>query len=122
MQMASTSKPAPKAQPKPQPKADFQKLKGRWLRPDGGYVVEIKSVQDNGVLDASYANPQPIKISKANASLDGDKITVHIEFDDVNYRGSFYDLIYNPQTDQLQGTYYQAVMGQRFDIAFVRMP
>src|SRR5215475_3216301 len=30
---------------------EFQRLKGRWQRPDGGYIVEVKSVDDSGRMD-----------------------------------------------------------------------
>ena len=29
----------------------FDKLNGRWLRPDGGYVLEIRSVDASGKID-----------------------------------------------------------------------
>jgi hypothetical protein len=34
---------------------DFQKLKGNWLRPDGGYVIEIRDVDDKGKMNAAYS-------------------------------------------------------------------
>jgi len=35
---------------------EFQKLKGRWRRPDGGYIMAINSINDAGALDAAYFN------------------------------------------------------------------
>lgn len=99
----------------------FEKLKGRWLRPDGGYVVDVKSVDQRGTMDVAYLNPQPIKVSKAVASRDGTVTKVFIELRDVNYPGSTYTLTYDPQSDRLQGVYYQAALEQRFDVFFVRM-
>ena len=104
----------------PIPKADFRKLKGKWLRPDGGYVLEIKAAADSGILDASYVNPQPIHVAKAEASQDGQTVKVFIELRDVNYPGSTYDLTYDPQNDSLQGIYYQAALRQQFEVVFVR--
>src|SRR5258707_14443347 len=49
-----TNPPATVAAAKP----DFQKLKGKWLRPDGGYVVDVRSVADDGAMDAAYFNPK----------------------------------------------------------------
>ena len=46
----------------------FEALKGRWRRPDGGYVVDVKGVDENGKMDVSYANPKRINVSKAEAS------------------------------------------------------
>jgi hypothetical protein len=100
---------------------EFQKLYGKWVRPDGGYVLELSSVEDGGKIAASYSNPRPINVSKAEASRDGAATKVFIELRDVNYPGSTYDLTYNPQVDQLQGSYYQAALQQQFDVYFVRM-
>ena len=36
------------------------------------------------------------------------------------YAGSSYELNYDPVSDQLKGTYYQAVAQQKYDIYFVR--
>ena len=48
--------------------SEFQKLKGRWQRLDGGYIVEIKGVAGNGSIEAAYFNPQSIHVAKAEAS------------------------------------------------------
>ena len=48
---------------------DLKKLVGRWLRPDGGYVIEIRNVRANGDLDVGYLNPRPINVSKAKARI-----------------------------------------------------
>ena len=101
--------------------SEFQKLKGNWVRPDGGYILELRSVEDGGKIAASYSNPRPINVSKAEASQDGLATKVFIELRDVNYPGSTYDLTYNSQADQLQGIYYQAALQQQFDVYFVRM-
>ena len=120
-------RPTPAATPaiapatKVAPKADFQKLQGKWRRPDGGYVLEIKSVADSGKLDASYANPRPIHVAKAEASQEDKAIKVFIELRDVNYPGSTYDLTYDPPSDSLQGIYYQAALQQQFEVVFTRI-
>jgi len=102
-------------------KPGFDVLKGRWLRPDGGYVVDVKSVDASGKMDASYSNPRRINVAKAEVSRDGPAIKVFIELRDANYPGSTYNLTYDPQSDQLQGTYYQAALQQQFEVFFVRM-
>ena len=38
---------------------------GRWLRPDGGYVLQLSDPGPNGELKAAYFNPQPINVSRA---------------------------------------------------------
>jgi len=99
---------------------DFRKLVGRWLRPDGGYVLAIRSIDAKGKLDASYLNPKPIHVARAEASQDGAALKVLLELRDANYPGSTYTLVYEPQRDQLQGLYYHAGLRQIFDVVFVR--
>jgi uncharacterized protein (DUF2147 family) len=99
---------------------DFGALKGRWLRPDGGYILSVKDVDTGGKMEAAYYNPRPINVSKAQATREGATLKVFIELKDAGYPGSTYTLIYDPKTDQLGGVYYQAAIGQRFDVFFVR--
>ncbi len=99
----------------------LDRLTGRWLRPDGGYVIEIRSAQPDGVLDASYFNPRPIHVSRAEWRHNGDRLRVFIELRDANYPGSTYDLAYLPDQDRLVGAYFQAVHRQTFDVEFVRL-
>jgi hypothetical protein len=116
-----------KAQPKKESaagtktKTGFEVLEGRWLRPDGGYIVQIRSVEGSGKMDAGYFNPRPINVSKAQATKEGGKIKVFIELSDAGYPGSTYTLTYDPKEDVLRGVYYQAIMKQSFDVFFTRM-
>lgn len=105
----------------PEARPEFQKLKGRWQRPDGGYVLEFKGVESNGKLDAGYFNPNPIHVARAAAIQEGNLTKVFVELRDINYPGSTYSLVYDPATDQLQGNYFQALEQQNFDVIFVRM-
>jgi hypothetical protein len=98
------------------------RLVGRWLRPDGGYVIEIRSVAESGGIDASYLNLNPIHIARAEASKAGEALRVDIELRGVNYPGSSYTLTYDPARDELQGLYYQAALERLFPVVFVRMP
>jgi hypothetical protein len=98
----------------------FSKLKGKWIRTDGGYIVDIKRVDEHGKMDAAYLNPSPIHVAKAEASQEGAATKVFIELRDVNYPGSTYELVYDPQRDQLTGVYFQAVQQQHFDVTFDR--
>jgi hypothetical protein len=99
----------------------FEKLKGKWMRPDGGYVVEIRSVEAGGRVDAAYFNPRPINVSQAHALQDGAVTKVLIELRDANYPGSTYTLAYDAASDELKGIYYQAALQQQFEVFFVRM-
>jgi uncharacterized protein (DUF2147 family) len=101
-------------------KPDFDKLKGRWVRTDGGYILSVKDVDPGGKMDTAYYNPRPINVSKAQATQEGTTLNVFIELRDTGYPGSTYTLIYDPKTDRLGGVYYQAAIGQRFDVIFVR--
>ena len=99
----------------------FGAVQGRWLRLDGGYVLEIRSVDASGSIDAVYLNPQPINVARAEATRDGSTQKVFVELRAPNYPGSTYTLTYDPSRNQLAGTYFQAALQQRFDVVFVRM-
>lgn len=105
------------------PTAEFelQKLVGRWLRPDGGYVLEIRSVDARGKMEAAYFNPRPIHVARAEVSRDGIATKIFVELRDVNYPGSTYTLIYEPTNDQLKGIYFQAALKQQFEVFFQRL-
>jgi uncharacterized protein (DUF2147 family) len=101
-------------------KVDNKRLLGRWVRPDGGYIIEIKEIGKDGNLKAAYYNPRPINVARAEFSKKDDTLTIFIELRDVNYPGSKYNLQYDPKSDRLTGTYFQAVEKQTFNIEFVR--
>jgi hypothetical protein len=88
--------------------ADLQRLEGRWVRPDGGYVLELSEIKEDGSLKASYFNPRPIKVFTAKWSRKDGKINLFVELRDINYPGSKYNLQYEPASDLLKGTYFQA--------------
>jgi hypothetical protein len=96
-------------------------LHGRWLRPDGGYILDIRDVDARGKIDAVYLNPRPITVARAEATRDGSTLKIFIELLAPGYPGSTYALTYDPQRDQLVGIYFQAVLQQRFDVTFVRV-
>lgn len=99
----------------------FGTLTGRWLRLDGGYVLEIRGVDGAGKIDAAYLNPRPIDVARAEATRDGSTLKVFVELRAPGYPGSTYTLTYDPRSDQLEGVYYQAALQQRFDVRFVRL-
>jgi len=106
--------------PAAQADAAFATLPGRWVRPDGGYVINIKRVDVGGKLDAAYANPNPLPFSRAEATLEGKAIKLFFEIRAGGYNGSTYTLTYDPVADVLKGVYFQAVAQQKFDIFFTR--
>lgn len=100
---------------------ELARLAGKWERPDGGYILEIKSVDPSGKLDVGYFNPNPINVSRAVAWRDKGTNKVFIELQDANYPGCTYSLTHDPASDQLYGQYYQAAMQQTFDVVFARL-
>jgi len=98
----------------------FENLIGRWLRPDGGYIIEISSISADGRMDAAYLNPQPINVARAEASWKKGRQEVFIELQDTGYPGSTYTLDYNPAQDAFTGVYFQATLKQAFEVVFVR--
>jgi hypothetical protein len=99
----------------------FRALHGRWLRPDGGYILDIRDVDARGTIEAVYLNPRPIPVTRAEATRDRSTLNIFVELRAPGYPGSTYTLTYDPQRDQLAGTYLQAALQQRFDVVFVRM-
>jgi len=127
--VAVSRSPKPPASPTRDPaaltvpdQASPDRLTGRWLRPDGGYVIEIRGAQADGRLDATYLNPRPINVSHAEWRREGGRLRVFIELRDTNYPGSTYTLRYAPEQDRLVGDYFQAVQQQTFYVEFIRMP
>jgi len=102
------------------PKVDLQRLLGDWVRPDGGYVISVRRIEPDGRVEAAYLNPRPIPVSRAEASVVGDKARLFLELRGAGYPGSTYELLHDPRGDFLAGVYFQAALGQRFDVVFVR--
>lgn len=116
----STTSPPPSAPAR----AVQEGLVGRWVRTDsnGGYILEIRGASDNGKLDASYFNPNPINVGSAAWHNKEGSLSVVVELRDVNYPGSTYTLSLAKTNDQLVGTYYQAVESVNYDVTFARLP
>jgi hypothetical protein len=98
----------------------FDRLPGRWVRLQGGYVITIRSVDADGKLDASYANPTPLPFHTAVASKDGNVLKLSFELRAGGYNGSTYKLRYDAANDRLTGVYDQVVAKQTFEVVFVR--
>ena len=96
-------------------------LKGRWIRPDGGYILEIKQIAADGKIEAAYFNPNPIHVSRAEAARDGQVTRMFVELRDTGYPGATYSMAYDPGTQTLKGVYFQPALAQSFDVVFFRM-
>lgn len=99
---------------------DPGKLVARWLRSDGGYIIEIFSVTADGKITAGYFNPKPINVEKAEWIVQENRMFVHIILRDVNYPGSQYTLEYSQGNESLTGNYFQAIDGINYDVTFIR--
>lgn len=77
-------------------------------------------MERDGMLKAAYFNSRPINVSRAELKRRGDTLTVYIELRDVNYPGSKYSLQYDPKTDRLIGTYFQAIQQEAYNVEFMR--
>jgi uncharacterized protein (DUF2147 family) len=102
-------------------KNQYQLLEGKWVRPDGGYVLQLRNVESSGELKASYYNPKSINVGTSNWKVDDKNLTVFIELRDINYQGSTYTLKYDPDSGRLKGKYFQAPTGRTYDVEFVRV-
>ncbi len=101
-------------------RSDFDRLVGSWVRPDGGYVIEIRKIHPDGKVDAAYFNPRPIHVSRSNVSEEDGIIQLFIELQGQGYPGSTYTLKYNSELDALVGVYFQAVIKRPFEVVFQR--
>lgn len=119
-QLLCIAGPASAADSKAGRARDFQQLEGRWVRPDGGYIIELKGIKEDGSVSAAYFNPMPIRVYRAEVKKRNGKTALFIELRDVNYPGSKYNLIYDAATDRLRGTYFQAVEKKTFNVEFIR--
>ena len=95
-------------------------LVDRWVRPDGGYILELREFASDGSLAAAYYNPKPIHVDRAGWRPAEQGLDLFVELRDVNYPGSIYTLHYDPVTDRMQGIYYQAVQQQSYKVMFTR--
>ena len=98
----------------------FRPLLDEWVRPDGGYVLSVTGIAEDGIATVGYFNPNPINVGRAEARIEGEVMGLFVEMQDKNYPGSTYTLAYDAKEDRLVGVYFQAVQGASYDVAFVR--
>jgi hypothetical protein len=99
---------------------DFKVFVGEWVRPDGGYIIRVRDIKSDGSVDAGYYNPKEISIAEANVSEWKGMGKLFIKLQDEGYPGSTYTLYYYAEKDALAGFYYQAALGQTFEVVFMR--
>ena len=115
----SATEPAATISPKKETPG-FDRLVGSWVRPDGGYVIEISKIYPDGKVDAAYFNPRSIHVSRSTVSEKDGLIELFMELQGQGYPGSTYTLKYNPEYDAMVGIYFQAVIQQPFEVIFQR--
>ena len=98
-----------------------RQLEGRWLREDGGYVLDLQDIRPDGSLKAFYFNPRNINVHVANWKFEDERLLLYVELRDVNYPGSNYTLMFRASQDLLWGSYFLAVQKQTMDVNFVRI-
>lgn len=101
---------------------EFGVLVGEWIRPDGGYKIQIRDIKFDGSADVGYYNPDRINVAEAKVSLWKGLVKLFIKLQDKGYPGSTYTLYYFAEKDVLAGFYYQAEMRQTFEVVFIRNP
>lgn len=117
---APAAETATKAAPAAAVPETVKKVVGRWVRADGGYVLELRNPELSGVIEAAYFNPKPIKVSRAVWMQGGAGLQIAVELNDVGYPGATYVLSHDVASDRLVGQYTQPAMQQSFDIEFIR--
>ena len=100
--------------------AAFRPLLDDWVRPDGGYVLSVTAIAEDGTATVGYFNPRPINVGSAEARLKDGVPGLFVELRDRNYPGSTYTLAYDAEGDQLVGIYFQAVQRASSDGVFLR--
>lgn len=85
------------------------KLRGFWQREEGGMIIAVRDVKADGKVTAGYTNPDrsppDVNVGGASARVTAGKVTLTVTMDDVDYRGSRYDLTYDAASGTLQGSY-----------------
>jgi hypothetical protein len=100
--------------------ARYRPLLGDWVRPDGGYVLSVTGIAEEGDATVAYFNPRPIHVARAEVRQESDLVGIFVELRDRGYPGSTYTLAYDAQADQLKGLYFQATQRATYDVVFVR--
>jgi hypothetical protein len=99
---------------------DFSVLVGEWVRIDGDYTIHVRDVKTDGSASVNYFNPGSINVSQSYAFVQKDLVKLFVKLQDKGYPGSTYTLYYYAEKDALAGFYYQAVIGQTYEVVFYR--
>jgi len=100
---------------------DFSVIPGQWAHIDGSYTLRVENVMSDGAAEVSYFNPGRIHVAESRVSTQQGRIRLFVKLRDEGYPGCTYTLFYYPEEDVLAGVYYQAAVGQTFEVIFVRI-
>jgi hypothetical protein len=103
------------------PESGLGRLAGRWRRSDGGHILEVRAVDERGMLDAVSFEATAIEETRARAWRDGATTMLFVAVHDVDAPGSAYTLTYDRARDDLEGTYYDAVLQHEIPVVFSRV-
>jgi hypothetical protein len=99
---------------------DFSVIAGQWARIDGSYTLRVEDVMPDGKVNVSYFNPGRIHVAESRVSTQQGRIKLFVKLQDEGYPGCTYTLFYYHEQDVLAGVYYQAAVGQTYEVVFVR--
>ncbi len=99
---------------------EFNVIIGEWVRYDGDYTIRVRDVKSDGSSDVGYSNPGEIHVAESSVSVQKGLVKLFVKLQDRGYPGSTYELYYYAEKDALAGFYYQAAMGQTFEVVFFR--
>lgn len=97
------------------------RLKGRWQRSDGNYLLQVFDVAADSTLKTGYYNPNPVNVESGEWTVQDGRLFIRVILRDVNYPGSTYVLEYLPGDEILAGNYFQAVDGVNYEVMFSRV-
>ena len=104
----------------PETVPELSELIGKWRRPGEKYVLDVKSIGDDGRVSAAYFNPNPIKVESASAKRSDKGLLLRVVLRDKGYDGSTYSLRYDPEGGRLVGIYFLAGKGNEMQVSFER--
>ena len=99
----------------------FQVLEGRWQARNGTGVITIKNISATGSIEMQYGDTEPVHVTQAQAGRDGNvtKIQFFLRYPDALC--CYYDLTYDPQSDQLKGFFWQKGNSKSKEVIFTRI-
>lgn len=99
----------------------FQIVEGRWQARNGTAVIYIKNINPTGSIDMQYVDLEAVHVTQAQAARDGKatRLTIWLRY---SYSlCCLYNLMYDPQSDQLKGTFWRKGSSKTAEVVFERL-